>query len=461
MSMGRRILLTAVAVCALGVVVLFVPLALVVRDQNQHKDLLEQQRLAAVLAHQLPADPAAVTGPISPAGQAGPADADHRYAVYDPAGRRVAGDGPATADPVVTEALTGVAAGGVVGSEIVGALATGPGGGVSTGVVRVAEPIQESVARTQATIAGMAALALGAIAVAAVAGRLLFRRLLRPLDQLRASATQLGDGDFTVTAPRSGMSELDQVAVAVDATATRIGELVGRERAFSADASHQLKTPLAAAKVVLETELLSPRPDPTAVLHETVGALDRMAATVDELLRLARDDHTGRARIRVDDVLADAGRRWAGGAYRQHGRLLRVVPAAAGHVHASQAALAHILDVLLDNALHHGTGTVTLAAVPAVGGVAVTVTDTGSLRTGTGELFGRRRSGADGTGIGLALAGALAEAEGARLRLRDRNPTTFELVLPTAGPASAAADPAPGTGEPPNSTGPRSLRPDV
>jgi signal transduction histidine kinase len=267
-----------------------------------------------------------------------------------------------------------------------------------------------------------------------VAGSWLFRRLLLPLDRLRSAAGRLGDGDFTVTAPRSGLPELDQVAAAVDSAAERIGRLVERERAFSADASHQLKTPLAAAKVVVETELMVPRADRTAVLHETLEALDRMTATVTQLLTLARDDHSARAPIPVDRLLTDAEQRWAS-AFHRAGRRLHVDDGAGVDVHASATALAHVLDVLLDNALHHGAGSVALAARRVAQGVVVTVADTGSVARSADQMFHRRQPGAGGTGIGLALARTLADAEGARLRLQEPDPTTFELLLPTS-PAS-------------------------
>ncbi|GAA2553860.1 sensor histidine kinase [Pseudonocardia hydrocarbonoxydans] len=431
--MRRRIVLTVVAVCVLGIAVLFVPLALVVGEQNRNEDLLELQRMAAVAAHRLP-DLAA--SPFD-ADLLGDGEPDQRYAVYDAAGRKVAGDGPPAADPVVAAALADTAAAGTVGSEIVGAVATGPGGGTVTGAVRVAEPLADSVARTRNTIAMILGVALSAIGVAALAGALLVRRLLRPLDRLREAATRLGDGDFTVTAPRSGLHELDQVAAAVDSAASRIGRLVERERAFSADASHQLKTPLAAARVVVETELMVPRPDPTEALRETLEALERMNLTVTELLTLARDDHTTRTPVRIADLLADAERRWST-ALRRSGRTLVVDTSSDAMVRVSAVALGHVLDVLLDNARGHGAGPVVVTTEPVAGGVAVAVADSGSLGA-TAGLFHRRQAGASGTGIGLALARALAEAEGARLRLRSASPTTFELLIPAVAVHSASA----------------------
>ncbi len=432
--MRRRIVLTAIAMCALGVAVLFVPMALAVRDQSTRQDVLELQRLATVATLQVPADLSSLDDATG--GTWGPEEdgGEHSYAVYDPTGRRIAGRGPMTADPVVASALAGTIAAGTVGSESVAAVALGAGDQV-TGAVRVAEPRQESATRIRTSILQMTALAVAAIAIAALIGWLLFLRLLRPVDRLRSAAGQLGDGDFSVEVPRTGMPELDQVGQALAATAQRIGGLVRRERAFSADASHQLRTPLAAARVVLETELLSPRDDPSLAIREALGVLDRLEATVTGLLRLSREDQVDRARVEISGALDAAAGRWAA-AYQQRARELRVAHPAPGHPHTSAAALSHILDVLLDNALRHGLGAVTLAAEPAVGGVAITVTDGGTITESGHDIFQRRHPKATGTGIGLALARSLAEAEGARLSLRRSSPTTFELVIPDSPFAS-------------------------
>ena len=140
-----------------------------------------------------------------------------------------------------------------------------------------------------------------------------------------------------------------------------------------------------------------------------------MPALLDELRR----DHHG--------ALADAGRR------------LTVVPAAdLPPAAASAPANRQVLGVLLDNALRHGRGTVTVAARDAAQALALDIADEGRIDA-PDELFVRRSAAASGHGIGLALARSLTEAEGGRLVLSSRSPTTFTLLLPLV-PARAPID---------------------
>ena len=98
--------------------------------------------------------------------------------------------------------------------------------------------------------------------------------------RLRDAAVDLGDGDFTIDVPRSGVPELDQAGQAMTATARRLDDLVSRERAFSADASHQLRTPIAGLRAAIQTELAFPRPDRTEVLREAISDIDRLERTM-------------------------------------------------------------------------------------------------------------------------------------------------------------------------------------
>ena len=95
--------------------------------------------------------------------------------------------------------------------------------------------------------------------------------------------------------------------------------------------------------------------------------------------------------------------------------------------------------MLLDNALRHGTGTVTLEAHGLETGVAITVRDEGIRSDGSAEALARRGSESPGHGIGLTLASRLADAEGGRLLCAQLGePSAFQLLLPAGTPDTPA-----------------------
>ena len=158
-----------------------------------------------------------------------------------------------------------------------------------------------------------------------------------------------------------------------------------------------------------------------------------MDATVTTLLALSREP--GVAAADLGSCVTDAVARWSS-AFEAVGRDLDAHVATSPLASVRPGATATILDVLLDNALHHGAGTVEVAVAPQADGVRIAVTDEGRCDVGAEAAFTRRHSGAGGTGIGLDLARRLAEADGARLRLAADAPTRFELVSPVADPSA-------------------------
>ena len=104
----------------------------------------------------------------------------------------------------------------------------------------------------------------------------------------------------------------------------------------------------------------------------------------------------------------------------------------------SASALDNIVDVLVDNALRHGQGTVSINWVAVDGGVSVRVADEGNVERGRiDRLLAQIPSvvASDTTRIGLRFAGRLAHAEGGELICTSDDPTTFALVVPHASPA--------------------------
>jgi signal transduction histidine kinase len=425
----RRIQLVGVLAATLAIALFGVPLAAAVVVVLRSDEGGELEQLADTAAVQV--------APDLVAGRAvtrlPDAEDDIDIALYDLAGRRLQGDGPATADEPARRAARGVVSNGAGarGGEIVVAVPVTSGPRV-VGVVRASSSRYRLWLQIGFSWLGMAGLAAAAVAAAALFAGRQSRRLADPLVRLAGAAERLGDGDFTVQAPPAGIAEIDAAGAALTRTAERLGELVGRERAFSADASHQLRTPLTGLRLRLETALDGG--DPRPALEAALEGADRLERTIDELLALARDAPSARTPADLPALLAELERGWQG-PLQEAGRALRLSagPGLPG-TSASAAATRQILDVLVGNATRHGAGTVTVTVRDADTAVAIDVADQGpGIAQPADDVFRRRAARAAGHGIGLALARALAEAEGGRLVLTRAAPEpVFTLLLPAA-----------------------------
>ncbi|MGH3436917.1 MAG: sensor histidine kinase [Sciscionella sp.] len=425
--MRRRIVGLTVLAALLAIGLFGVPLAVGAAHYYTSDEQTELERLADSAALAVSAD--LVRGQTQP--QLPATEKGTLLTVYSPSGAVLDGHGPAHPDPIVAAALGGQLQSGRVGAAVVVAVPVLDNGSV-VGVVRAATARSEAYQRAALTWLGM--LGLGAVAIAAVfvVARRQAARLSRPLETLSGTAARLGQGDFSVRTHDSGIPEIDSVGASLDTTAARLGDLIGRERAFSADASHQLRTPLAGLRLRLEAALESPDGDTHAALSGAIADTDRLEATIDDLLALARDTRPHAEPLDVERLLADARQGWHG-RLAARGRVLRIVadPAIPAPL-ASTAAVRQVLTVLLDNAAQHGSGVVTLTVRDAGQAIAMEVADEGDGVDAGAELFARRAGTGASHGIGLALARSLAEAEGGRLNVTRRRPPIFTLLLPTA-----------------------------
>lgn len=353
-------------------------------------------------------------------------------ALYRTDGTRWAGAGPSIVDSAlrpgqVVETETA--------NELVLLASVGDGTRV-VGIVRVATSRGEIYQRTVVTWLVMAGLGLVAVTGVWLLARRQARKLARPLEDLSAAAYELGAGNFTVTTPRSGIAEIDSVGASLDTTAQRLSDLVARERAFTADASHQLRTPLAGLRLELEAALDLPDDELRTSITAALESADQLEGTVADLLDLARNVPTRAGLEPVGALLHRLGRDWATLLAEQDRTLDVDVPDAAGGRLVVAPVLRQIVAVLLDNALHHGAGRVRVAVRELGAAIGVDVSDEGPGITGTDPLVstGPRESAVRTRhGIGLPLARRLAEAESGRLVLAVPTPPTFTLVLPTHG----------------------------
>ncbi len=433
--MTRRILTAIVVVAAVVVFGFGVPLGIAVQHLYRNEAVVRLEREAARAGAQVPSTVSTSSDPV----ELPKADAHTRVGVYAPDGTRLLGAGPADGGHEVMDAAKGRIAESDGGPLIVATP-------LSTdervfAVVRAELPADVIADRVHRAWLLMGGLGAALLMVAAVVGRALSRRIARPVADLALASAQLGQGDFTVRPAHSGIAELDAAADNLGVTAERLGRLIQRERAFSADASHQLRTPLTGIRLHLESALASPAIDPQAAMSKALGEVDRLEHTVDDLLALARDVATGRGQADLRSVLDGIERTWHG-RLAALGRPLRVdVATGAETAYASPGAVAQILDVLVSNAAEHGRGVVRIRTRELGGGVAIEVSDDGRLTADRNGIFERRFVG--GHGIGLALARTLAEAEGGRLLLHAAGPpVTFRLMLLDHDPVfSGAADP--------------------
>ncbi|MCW2997192.1 MAG: integral rane sensor signal transduction histidine kinase [Solirubrobacterales bacterium] len=417
----RRRLAAAIIGVSAGALLLFgLPLAFAVTRVYRDEELIRVQRLAT-----------SATQAIGPAiGRSDPAelpqDGVARMALYDRAGRRVGGHGPIRADGPVRQALHGRVGQSTAAGRLVVAVPVARSERV-IGVIRADRGNGVVHARARAAWLVMAGIAAAVLALATGIAVLVARRITRPVETLTTAVRRLGDGDFTVRTTPSGVPELDDAAAALDTTARRLGDLVDRERAFSADASHQLRTPLTALRLDLEAG------DSARALTQ----VDRLQDTVTTLLAAARDGTPAPGRVSLPPLLAELRTAWSG-RLAAAGRPLRVVageplPPAA----AAAGAIRQILQVLVENAVVHGAGPVVVSVRQTGGAIAIDVSDEGPGVTGDVEaIFERRSASEHGSGIGLALARSLATADGGRLVLQRRGPSpTFTLLLAIAGDA--------------------------
>jgi len=225
-------------------------------------------------------------------------------------------------------------------------------------------------------------------------------------------------------------------------------EQAGAEAAliqFTADAAHELRSPLTIMSGVVELTLNQPRSEAHYVtsLQTVQREVQRLVRVSDSLLLLARND-AGELALRqedldIADLLEEVLGRWSRAASTRHVALTVDSPVA-GPIHGDAALLGRLLDNLVDNALRHTpeNGAVTLTVRLVGGEWEIAVSDTGSgipagMRRRVFERFGRADEGRDrdrgGAGLGLPLARAIAQGHGGSLQLSTANVAGTRMIV--------------------------------
>jgi signal transduction histidine kinase len=270
------------------------------------------------------------------------------------------------------------------------------------------------------------AVAAASSTVAVVAAFLIGRSITAPVDRLRAASGALAGGDLSARAPEEGPSEIAELGAAINTMAARLEELFDARRELVAWASHDLRTPLAAIRAMIEAiedGVAAPEryTEPLAAQVRTLGTL------VDDLFELARID-AGVLSLELEEAslarLVDSCvRGLEAEAERRHVHLETRLDGPTS-VRCAPEKVERVLLNLLTNALQHTPSDGSIAVVVEPGGdeVQVSVEDSGSgiAPDAVRRAFDRfwradpARS-AVGSGLGLAIARGLIEAQGGRI----------------------------------------------
>jgi signal transduction histidine kinase len=294
---------------------------------------------------------------------------------------------------------------------------------------------------------------VAALVVASLAGYLVARFGLAPVERMRLRAAAISASEPGARLPRPARDdELGRLGETLNGMLARLEDALARERRFVADASHELRTPLAILKAECELALRGRRSaaELTDALRSAGEETDRLARLAEDLLVIAQAQD-GRLPVRAEDVELGQSVGWvlARLAPRVAPDALRDEVPAGLRVRADPLRLEQALRNLVDNALRHGGGTATVTARRREDRVRVSVTDTGpgfpqAFLDRAFERFSRSdaaRTG-DGAGLGLAIVHALAHAMDGEAHVANRSQGGAEAWIEL--PAGAGAPPAEG-----------------
>ncbi len=291
---------------------------------------------------------------------------------------------------------------------------------------------------------------LGGVVVAGLLGRIASRRVLRPLNEVAATAEHIGETDDLSQRLRiHADDEVGQLATRFNTMLDRLqrsraalDESVRAQRQLVADASHELRTPVTSLRTNIEILLETPDLEPLErreMLRDVVEQSEELSTLVNDLIELARGDEPGADAedVRLDRVVAQCMERARRNAPMLH-FTADLVPARLDGV---AERLERAVNNLLDNASRHSParGTVEVHAGP--GGVIVRDHGAGVAEQDLPYLFdrfyrGTNSRGRQGSGLGLAIVRQVTEQHGGHASVTNApdGGAVFTLELPATPP---------------------------
>lgn len=285
------------------------------------------------------------------------------------------------------------------------------------------------------------------LVVAACGGYWLSRRALAPVDAMTRAARSISVESLSqrLPVPNTG-DEIERLARAWNQVLERLETSVERIRQFTADASHELRTPTALIRATAELALRREREsdDYRKALADIEREAGRMTELIESMLALARSDGSRSqmplAPVDVNRLAADVAAQSEILAQDKGVRIQTHTAMENALAEANEAGLRRLLRILVDNALDHTAagGTVTVSVAPQNGSVDLAVRDTGegippSALPHIFERFYRAdeaRAG-KGAGLGLSIAQVIARAHGTQIEVESKlgEGSCFRLAL--------------------------------
>lgn len=314
----------------------------------------------------------------------------------------------------------------------------------SRGTVLVAASL-EPAEKIRQTLLPLLAFGLPLLA-AFVAGTtwILTGRALKPVDRIRTEALTISGADLHRRLPVPvARDEIQRLALSLNEMLARLETSANQQRSFVADASHELRSPLASLRTMLEVAAAEPDPDLQAgLLRDVEGEVDRMQHLVDDLLYLASYDEAGPAgrtyeEVDVDQILG----REASLLARRSSVLVDTTGVEPARVMGDGVRLSQLVRNLIDNAARFAATQVWVTSFEDGVHAVVQVSDDGpgipaAERERVFDRFVRldesRARMTGGAGLGLAVSRSIARNHGGDVRVAEpvHGGATMEVRLP-------------------------------
>ncbi len=319
--------------------------------------------------------------------------------------------------------------------------------GVDDGKIRIIRDLAATENVLAAIRERSALIGIGVIALAALAGWLIARRVVRPMVRLTSAAEEVAaTGRLDHPVPTNGRGEVGRLARAFTSMLRALDESHDRQHRLVQDASHELRTPLTSLRTNLDTLRRHADLDPQIreqVLADLDSELQELGALSTELVQLTIDTHAGEPAqpVALDRLVHEAAAR----ATRRSGRSV-AVDATSSTVIARPEALSRVVGNLLDNAIKFSPDGTPIEVQVRAGCVEVRDHGPGIPANDLPFVFDRFYRAVDarglpGSGLGLSIARAVVDASDGRIYAEnaDGGGARLTIVLPTTNGATATA----------------------